>query len=151
MLLVVLWLLIGTRSRLLVEGLLSIAEVLCPARCLLGTILVTMCLMVWRVLRAEPMLSCWHDLLFLFCLYCFIFFFIKWVGCVKGWVLNGSPAFHSGLQLIIITNNKLEISVAVALCSTLSRIFLYKNVEQNENENIRVNFRVRFPVSSRGN
>ena len=69
-LLVVLWLLIGTRSHLLVVGLLSIAEPLCPSRGLFGTILVTPCLMLWdwRVSRAEPMLSCWHDLLFLFCL-----------------------------------------------------------------------------------
>ena len=58
-LLVVLWLLIG---------LLSISEALCPSLCLFGTILVTLCLMVWdwRVSRAEPMLSCWHDLLILF-------------------------------------------------------------------------------------
>ena len=56
---------ISTRSRLLVVGLLSIAEALCPFRCLFVTILVTLCLMVWdwRVSRAEPMLSCWHDLL----------------------------------------------------------------------------------------
>ena len=46
-LLVVLWLLIGTRSRLLVVGLLSITEALCPSLCLFGTILVTLCLMVW--------------------------------------------------------------------------------------------------------
>ena len=75
-LLVVLWLLIGTRSRLLVLGLLSIAEASCPSRCLFGTILVTLCLMVWdwRVSRAEPMLSCWHDRLFLFCLLLFYLF-----------------------------------------------------------------------------
>ena len=38
-----------------------------------GTILVTLCLMVWdpRVSKAEPMLSCWHDLLFLWCLLLF--------------------------------------------------------------------------------
>ena len=67
-LLLVLWLLIGTRSRLLVVGLFSIAEPLCPSRCLFGTILVTLCLMLrdWRVSRAEPMLSGCHDLLFLF-------------------------------------------------------------------------------------
>ena len=42
-------------------------------RGLFGTILVTPCLMVWdwRVSRAEPMFSCWHDLLFLFCLLLF--------------------------------------------------------------------------------
>ena len=51
-LLVVLWLLIGTRSRLLVVGLLNIAEPLCSSRCPFGTILVTLCLMVcnWRVI-----------------------------------------------------------------------------------------------------
>ena len=56
----VLWLLIGTRLRLLVLGLLSFAEPLCPSRCLFRTILVTLCLMVWdwRVSKAEPMLSC---------------------------------------------------------------------------------------------
>ena len=47
-LLVVLWLLISTRSRILIVGLLSIAEPLCPSRCLFGTILVTLCLMVWQ-------------------------------------------------------------------------------------------------------
>ena len=83
-LLVVLWLLIGTRSRLLVVGLLSVAEALYPSLCLFGTILVTLRLMVWdwRVSRAEPMLSCWHDLPFLFVSYCFIFSFLPWVGCV---------------------------------------------------------------------
>ena len=72
-LLVVLRFLIGTRSRLLVVGLLSITEPLCLSRCLFGTILVTLCLMVfdWRVSRAEPILSCYHDLLFLFCLLLF--------------------------------------------------------------------------------
>ena len=64
-LLVVLWLLIATRLSLLVVGLLSIAGPLCPSLFLFGTILVTLCLMVSR---AEPMLSCWHDLLFLWCL-----------------------------------------------------------------------------------
>ena len=69
-------LLIGTRSRLRVVGLLSITEALCPSLCLFGTILVTLCLMVWdwRVSRAEPMLSCWHDLFFLFCLLLFYLF-----------------------------------------------------------------------------
>ena len=79
----VLWLLKSTRSRLLVVGLLSIAEALCPS------------LSLWNDLsdpvfdgmglagfRAEPMLSCWHDLLFFFISYCFIVFFLPWVGCV---------------------------------------------------------------------
>ena len=109
-LLVVLWLLIGTGSRLLVVGLLSIAEALCPSRCLFGTILVTLCLMVWdwRVSRAEPMLSCWYDQLFLFCLLLFYIFIPS-----KGWLCgvrlfgliecsHSLPALHSGLQLIII-------------------------------------------------
>ena len=44
----VFWLVVyWTRSRLLVVGLLSIAEHLCPSLCLFGTILVTFCLMVW--------------------------------------------------------------------------------------------------------
>ena len=75
-LLVVLWLLIGTRSPLPVVGLLIIAEPLCPSRCFFGTILVTLCLMVWdfRVSRAELMLSCFHDLLFLFFLLLFYLF-----------------------------------------------------------------------------
>ena len=47
-------------------GLLSTAEPLYPSRRLFGTI--------WRVLRAELMLSCWPNLLFLFVYYCFIFF-----------------------------------------------------------------------------
>ena len=50
--------------------------------CLFGTILMTLCLMVWdwRVSRAEPMLSCCHDLLFLFCLLVFYLFlsFMGW-------------------------------------------------------------------------
>ena len=47
-----------------------------PYRCLFGTILETLCLMVWdwRVSRVEPMLSCRHDLLFLWCLLLFYFF-----------------------------------------------------------------------------
>ena len=61
---------------LIVVGLISIAEALCPSLCLFGTILVTLCLMVWdwQVSRAEPMLSCWYDLLFLFCLLLFYLF-----------------------------------------------------------------------------
>ena len=53
-----------------------IAEALCPSLCLFETILVTLCLMVWDwlVSRAEPMLSCWHNLLFLFCLLLFYLF-----------------------------------------------------------------------------
>ena len=69
---------IGTRS-----SLLSITEPLCPSRCFFGTILVTLYMLVWnwRVSRAEPMPSCWHDLLFLWCLLLF-YFLLLWVGCV---------------------------------------------------------------------
>ena len=105
-LLVVLWLLIGTRSRLLVVGLLSIAEALCHSLCLIGTILVTLCLMVWdwRVSRAKSMLSCWHDLLFLFCLLLFYIFLpsIGWLcgvgvfGLIE--CLHSLLTLHSGLQ-----------------------------------------------------
>ena len=58
----------GTRLRLLAVELLSSVEPFCPSRGLFATILVTLYLMVldWRVLRAEPMLSCWPNLLFLF-------------------------------------------------------------------------------------
>ena len=58
----------GTLSQLLVVGLLSVAEPLCPSLCLFGTILLTLGLMVcdWRVSRAQPMLSCSLDLLFIF-------------------------------------------------------------------------------------
>ena len=120
MLLVVLWLLIGTRSRLLVVRLLSIAEPLCPSWCFFGTISVTLCLMVWdwRVSRAEPMLSCWHDLLFLFCLLLFYLFLPStgWLCLVGVFGLiecsHSLPALHCGLQLIIImTCTKISIKV----------------------------------------
>ena len=66
-LLMVLWLLIGTRLRLLAVELLSIAGPLCHAQHRYETILVTLCLMVWdwRVLRAEPTPTCWPNLFFL--------------------------------------------------------------------------------------
>ena len=95
---------------LLVVGLLSIAEPLCPSRCLFGTILVTLCLMMWdwRVSRAEPMLSCWHDLLLLWCLLLF-YLLLPSMGWLCGVGVFGLiecphslPALHSGLQIIII-------------------------------------------------
>ena len=81
-----------------------------PSLCLCGTVLVTLCLMVWDwlVSRAEPMLSCWHDLLFLFCLLLFYFcssFHGLVVWCWGLWtdrVLSLSPGLHSGLQIITI-------------------------------------------------
>ena len=108
--LVVLLLLIGTRSRLFVVGLLSIAEPLCHNRCLFGTILVTLCLMAWdwRVSRAEPMLFCWHDLLFPFCHQLF-YLFLPSMGWMYGVGVFGLiecsrslPPLHSGLQMIMI-------------------------------------------------
>ena len=44
----------------------------------------TLYLMVFdrRVLRAESMLPCWPDLLFLCVSYYFLFFFLPFVGCV---------------------------------------------------------------------
>ena len=44
------------------------------------------------VLRAEPLLSCWPNLLFLFISYYFIFFFLSWVGLSQ----------HSTADLILI-------------------------------------------------
>ena len=77
---------IGTRLRLLAVELLSTIEPLCPSQYLFGTILVTQYLMVWdwRLLRAEPMLSCWPNLLFLFVSYNFFFFFFHGF-VVYGW------------------------------------------------------------------
>ena len=66
-----------SRRALVAVKLLSTAVPLCPSHCLCGTILVTMCLMVWdwRVLRAEPILSCLlFCMLFHFVSYYFIFF-----------------------------------------------------------------------------
>ena len=53
-------------------------------------LIVTPCLMVWdwRVSRAEPMLSCWHDLLLFFVSYYVILFFLPRVGCVGLGSLN---------------------------------------------------------------
>ena len=63
---------------------------LCPSLCLFEMILVTLCLMVWTlwVSRAEPMLSCWHNLLFLFCLLLF-YLFLPSMGWLCGvWVFG---------------------------------------------------------------
>ena len=74
----------GTRMILLAVELLSNTGPLCPSQCLFGTILVTVCLMVWDclVLRTDPMLSCCPDLLLLFVSYYFLFFFLPRVGCL---------------------------------------------------------------------
>ena len=80
-------------------------------------LIVTMCLMVWDrwVLRAEPMLSCWLNLLFHFVSHYFSFFFLKSVGCV-GWGLQIDRVFsllpclctaESFLIILIIIKNDL--------------------------------------------
>ena len=76
--------LIVSRLRLLAVELLNTAFLLWPSQCLCGTILMTLCLMVWdwRVLRAGPMPSCLPNLLFLLVSYYFLLFFLPWVGCV---------------------------------------------------------------------
>ena len=60
---------------------------LCPSQCPHETILMALCLMVWhwRVFSAEPMLSCWTNLLFFCILYYFLFFFLPRAGCVGLW------------------------------------------------------------------
>ena len=68
---------------------------------LLNDLIVTLCLMVslvwdWLFWRAEPMHSCWHDLLFLFVFYNLLFFFLPWVDCVGLW----SPDWSSVLTSI---------------------------------------------------
>ena len=131
-LLVVLWLLIGTRSRILIVGLLSVAEPLCPSRCLFGTILVTLCLMVWdwRASRAELMLSCWHDLLFLFCLLPF-YLFLPLMGSLCGVGVFGLiecfhslPALHSKLQFNNNNNNNLNFLIIFKSCLIRRRLQL---------------------------
>ena len=112
----------STRSRLCVLGLLSIAEPLCPSLRLFRTILVTLCLMVWdwRVSRAEPMLSCWHDLLFLFCLILFYLFLTSmgWLCGVGGlWidrVLSISPVLAQRTPIDNNNNNRLLAAAAAA-------------------------------------
>ena len=72
--------------------------------------LVTLCLMVWdwRVSRAEQMLSCCHDLLFLFCLLLFYLSLpsVRWLCGIGVFGLiecsHSLVALDSGLQLIII-------------------------------------------------
>ena len=116
----VLWLLIGTRSRLLIVRLFSIAEPLCPSQCLFGTILATLCLMVWdrRVSRAEPMHFCWHDRLFLFCQLLFYLFlpFMGWLcgfGVVVLRVFSLSPGL--ALQTPSDNNNNLHCTSGISL------------------------------------
>ena len=73
----------------------------------------------WRVSRAEPMLSCWHDLIFLFCLLLFYLFLpsMGWLCGVGVFGLIECPhsllALHSGLQNNNNNNN------GVPVCSQL--------------------------------
>ena len=106
----VLWLLIGTRLRLLAVEPLSTMEPLCPSQYQSGTILVILYLMVWdwRVLRAEPMLSCWPNLLFLFCLL-LVSLFLPAVGWLCGVVVTdcsvrtlSQPCAADSVLIIII-------------------------------------------------
>ena len=72
--------------------------------------IVTLYLMAWdwRVLRAEPTLSCWHNLLFIFVYYCFLFFlpYMGWlclVGSSDSWsALTPDLALLNVLIIIII-------------------------------------------------
>ena len=88
------------------NGMTEMVEVIL----LCAMILVTLCLMVWdwRVSRAEPMLSCRHDLLFIFWLLLFYLFLpsMGWLCGVGVFELiecsHSLPALHSWLQMIII-------------------------------------------------
>ena len=84
-LLVVIWQFIGTRLRILAVELLSTAGPLYPFQYRYETILMTLCLIMWdwRAFRVEPMPSCQPNLLFLFVIYYFLFFFLPRVGCVR--------------------------------------------------------------------
>ena len=58
---------------------------LCPSQYLYGTILMTPCSMVWdwRVLWAEPLLSCWSKEKVIFLIIFPLFYiFLPWVDCV---------------------------------------------------------------------
>ena len=116
----------NTCSRLLVVGLLSIAEALCTSLYLFGRILVTLCLMVWdwRVSGADPMISCAHDLLFLFCLLLF-YLLLPSMGWLCGVGVFGLiecshslPALHSGLQIIIIIIIEYRDNSSVTISAT---------------------------------
>ena len=141
-LLVVLWLLIDTLSRLLLVGLPSITEPLCPSRCLFGTILVTLCLMMWnwRPSRAEPMLSCWHDLLFIFCLLIFYIFLpsMDWLCMVGVFGLiqcsHSLPALHSRLQFNNNNNNN-NNKVELLNCDWSSSSFIEANFSKFTHSN----------------
>ena len=83
---------------------------LCSSRCLfkIGTILVTMCLMVWNwwVLRAGPIRSCWPILLVLFCLLLCSFFLplLCWLGGVGVFRLIECSQSIPALQFWLIYN-----------------------------------------------
>ena len=105
-LLVVLWLLIGTRSRLLVVGLLSIAEACAHSVSLWNhlsdPVFDGVGLAGFKSRANAFLLSC--SALSFFISYYFIFFSLPWVGCVGIGVFglikcsHSLPALHSGLQ-----------------------------------------------------
>ena len=100
---VVLWLLIFACSRLRAVELLRTAKPLCSSQCLFETIIVCLMLWDWRLLRAEPLLSFWPNLLFLFVSNYFLIFFLSWVGCV-GLGLLIDRVFSLSLSLALTTN-----------------------------------------------
>ena len=106
-LLVVRWLLKGTRLRLLAVELLTTAGPLCSSQCLCGTILMLLCLMVMTlILRAEQMPSYWPNLLFLFVSYYFLFSSFRWVGFVGLGLRTGRVfAVSPSLALLTLFNN----------------------------------------------
>ena len=86
----------------------------------------------WRVSRAEPMLSCWHDLLFLFCLLLF-YLFLPSMGWLCGVGVFGLiecshslPALHSGLQNNNNNNNKYHVPNDLWLLFFMSVYSRYK-------------------------
>ena len=118
-LLLVFWLLIGSRLRLLAVELLFTEGNSCPSQYLYGTIFMIMCFIVWdwnmaldnKMLREEPVNSLLAVyLLFLFVFYYFIFFsFFHWL-VVWGWGLQihsvhilSQPCIADSFFITIIT------------------------------------------------
>ena len=98
--------------RLLAAEPRSIAGLLCPSRCLCGTILVTPCSMVWdwRVSRAGPMSFYWPSCSLTFCLLLFSLSLLSFYALVL-WglglrtdrvLIRSLPALHCQPLLIII-------------------------------------------------
>ena len=124
------WLLIGTRSCLLVVGLLSIAEVLCPSPCLFGTILVTVFDGVGLAgfkRRANAFILAWSALSFLSPTVLSFFSFQGLVVC--GWglwtdsVLTLSRPCTADSKIIIIKLSRLIAdTISCILCSLITLV-----------------------------